>query len=188
MRMGIRKILVVGAAASVLAAGGVALAAPHGSAEDSSKFQWLIGTGGVSPPTGPEISRDPTTGDILELVGKGTFTKGAEGSITGGGTFVHTSVSGTLLAHGTWTATGLDSFQEFGNAAPFPENFEGGIAILDVTFHPADSSTALQAELEIDCAINSPSAHPEEGVKVSVPEGPHFTVEIFGETLFIHQD
>ena len=182
-----RKILLVGLAAGGIAVG-VTGAATHTSAAGShGTFQFLIGTGGTSEPFGPEISRDPTTGDILQIVGMGTFTQGVESSATGGGTFVHTDDAGHLLAQGTWTVDGVDFFDSYGNAPPFPPSFGGGLAHLDVTFHPVGTTVTPVADLEIDCAINSPHPNPLEGVKVRLNKGPQFTVEIFGENLFIHQ-
>ena len=45
-------------------------------------------------------------GDHVRVVGSGTFNAAA-GNATGGGTFVHTNASDTIVGFGTWTATSL---------------------------------------------------------------------------------
>jgi hypothetical protein len=180
------KILLVGLTASALSTSGVAFAAAHGSAsEHTNRYQWLIGSGGTSPPLGPDITRDTTNGHILEVVGQGTFVKGDTDSVTGGGTFVVTDDAAHVLAQGTWTATELDHFTSFGNGSGFPEDFEGGLARLDIRIHPAGTSRTFAGSLQIHCAINNPSSI--EGVQ-AFAAGDAFTVPVFGETVFINQD
>src|SRR5215471_8071872 len=132
------KILLAGLTASALGStGGVALAATHGAAsEHTNSYQWLIGSGGTSPPVGPDITRDTANGRILEVVGHGTLVKGDADSVTGGGTFVVTDAAAHVLAHGTWKATKLDSFTSFGNGSGLPEDLEGGLARLEISITP----------------------------------------------------
>lgn len=179
------KILLVGVTASALSTGGVAFAATHGAAsEHTNSYQWLIGSGGTSHPLGPDITRDTANGNILEVVGQGTFVTGEEDSVTGGGTFVVTDAAAHVLAQGTWRATGLDSFTSFGNGNGLPEDLEGGLARLDISIHPAGTSP-FAGSLQIHCEINNPGSG--EGVTASA-HGDTFTMPVFGETLFINQD
>ncbi len=180
------KILLAGLTASALSTGGVALAATHSAAsEHTNSYQWLIGSGGTSPPIGPDITRDTANGRILEVVGHGTFVKGDADSVTGGGTFVVTDDAAHVLAHGSWSATELDSFISFGNGSGLPEDLEGGLARLDIRIHPAGRSRTFSGSLQIHCAINNPSSI--EGVR-AFAAGDAFTMPLFGETLFINQD
>jgi hypothetical protein len=180
------KILLVGLTTSALSTGGVAFAAAHGAAsEHTNRYQWLVGSGGTSPPLGPDITRDKANGHILEVVGHGTFVKGHADSVTGGGTFVVTDDAAHVLAQGTWKATELDSFTSFGNGSGLPEDLEGGLARLDIRIHPAGTSRTFAGSLQIHCAINNPSSI--EGVTASAA-GEAFTMPLFGETVFINQD
>lgn len=180
------KILLVGVTASALSTGGVALAATHGTgSEHTNSYQWLIGSGGTSHPLGPDITRDTANGHILEVVGQGTFVTGDPDSVTGGGTFVVTDAAAHVLAHGTWTATELDSFTSFGNGSGLPEDLEGGFARLDIKIHPAGTSRTFAGSAQIHCEINNPGSG--EGV-LAFAGGDAFTMPLFGETLFINQD
>jgi hypothetical protein len=182
-----RTILMAAVAASALAASGSTAAASHSATEHPNTYQWLVGSGGTGPPMGPDISRDPTTGNVLVLVGQGTFTAGAPSSATGSGTFVVTDSAAHLVANGTWTATSLDSFVSYGNPTGFPEDFEGGLARLDIRIHPAGTSRTLAGSLQINCALNKPGT--PEGVRVFVGAvHASFSQIVFGETLFINQD
>jgi hypothetical protein len=177
------KILIVGLATCVFSVSSVAAA----GTEHTPNYQWLIGTGGTAPPLGPDITRDPANGHVLLVTGKGTFTRGVESSVTGGGNFVVTDAAAHLLASGTWTATGLDSFTSFGTTSPFPEDFEGGLAKLDIAIHPAGTTKTFTGSLQIHCAINNTSSI--EGVTSFVEMfEEEFTQPVFGETLFINQD
>jgi hypothetical protein len=179
------KILLAGLTASALSTGGVALAATHGAAsEHTNRYQWLIGSGGASPPVGPDITRDTANGRILEVVGHGTFVKGHPDSVTGGGTSVVTDDAARVLAHGRWKATKLDSFTSFGNGSGLPEDFEGGLARIDIRILPA-GVMPFAGNLQIHCAINKPGSI--EGVTASAA-GDSFTMPVFGETLFVNQD
>jgi len=180
------KILLVALTASALSTGGVALAATHGAGtEHTNRYQWLIGSGGTSPPVGPDITRDTANGRILEVVGHGTFVQGHPDSVTGGGTFVVTDAAAHVLAHGTWKATELDSFTSFGNGSGLPEDLEGGLARLEIRIHAAGTPGTFPGRLQIHCAINNPSS--VEGVTASAA-GDSFTMPVFGETLFVNQD
>jgi hypothetical protein len=181
-----RKILLAGMAATALAGGGTTAVASHTS-EQTNRYQFLIGTGGTSPPMGPDISRDPTTGNVLTVVGHGTFTKGVPSSAEGGGTFVVTDAAAHLLAQGTWTTTSLDSFVSYGNPPGFPEDFGGGLARLDIRIHPAGTSRTFAGRLLIYCALNKPGS--PEGVTVFASAvRASFSQIVFGETLLVNQD
>src|SRR5713226_3734646 len=142
-------------------------------------------SGAPSPPLGPDIPRPPRNARSSQVVGHGTFVKGDEDSATGGGTFVVTDAAAHVLAHGSWSATELDSFIAFGNGSGLPEDLEGGLARLDIRIHPAGRSRTFSGSLQIHCAINNPSSI--EGVR-AFAAGDAFTMPLFGETLFINQD
>ncbi len=57
-------------------------------------------------------------GEVIELSATGTLSVFPK-AVTGGGTFTHKDANGNVIGSGTWTATELLSFQNYG-ASPVP--------------------------------------------------------------------
>ncbi|MBI1869541.1 hypothetical protein HYS11_01075, partial [Candidatus Gottesmanbacteria bacterium] len=101
------------------------------NAFNPTQYQYKIGT---APVAGPVVSM-AFNGDRVELTGSGNFTLTPK-SVTGGGTFVHKNVNGTVIGSGTWMATRLWSFSSYGTQTGLPSNFEGGHALIGVHLMP----------------------------------------------------
>ncbi len=151
-----------------------------------SSFQWFAGTGGVEGPDEAMASN----GDVVVIVASGTMDVTSK-TATGGGTFVHMS-GGTVLGHGTFTATRLLSFQSYGcgvaGGEPIPDNLCGGKALIAVHIvgHPAGGGTVrLDGILTVDCLVGNPPAGHHEGVRLTVKDLINFNKSIEGETLFV---
>jgi len=114
-------------------------------------------------------------GDHVRVVGSGTFNTAA-GNATGGGTFVHTNASDTIVGFGTWTATSLISFTSYGcgvrGGAPVPANFCGGLATMNVhvsatLVDPTKGHVEVDAILVVECKLGTPPTTAHEGIKLS---------------------
>jgi len=135
-------------------------------------------------------------GDHVRVVGMGTFNTAA-GTATGGGTFVHTTASDTILGFGTWTATGLTSFVSYGcgvrGGEPVPANFCGGLATITAHLNgtrvnPPVGQVEADVILFVNCRLG-PNPSGQEGIKLDGrPHAPNFDItnaSMNGETLFI---
>src|SRR5712692_5823858 len=121
-------------------------------------------------PAGNKAAAD--NGDVVTIIGTGTFDVVAKAA-TGGGTFVHKTSGGAVVASGTWAATGLLDFQSYGNAVPqgLPPTFFGGRAGLTALLTPsANPSVHLPAILQVECELGNPPAGTAEGVRLNVQD------------------
>ena len=166
---------------------------PTASADSSNEtFGFLVGTGflcGLAPSACPDVSR-ADNGDTIQIAGSGTLMTNPK-TASGGGTFVHKRGS-TTVASGTWTATDLLSFQDYGTSPDLtiPRVAHAGTALiavhLVVTGGPA---TGLQADgvLRVTCEL--PGAlvpgTKTEGVRLVVDDLINFNKEVSGFTVFI---
>ncbi len=125
-------------------------------------------------------------GDTVEIDADGMMDAGAK-TASGGGSFSHFTSGGTLVATGTITATGLQSFQFYGCGGVFPPNFCGGRALIAVHLEATVGGTVVAADgtLTVDCLIGSPPAGADEGVRLNVKDLINFNMEVEGETLFV---
>lgn len=134
-------------------------------------------------------------GDTVTVRGTGRFDKDAD-SATGGGTFVYKSANGTVLGSGTWTATGLVTFQFFGcgslHGSPRPATVCGGRVLLNVHLvgNEAGSPLAADGMLTVICEAGNPpdGRIPEgmmEGSKLNIPGLSNFNEQVSGNTVFI---
>jgi hypothetical protein len=127
-------------------------------------------------------------GDVVTVIGTGSFDVTTK-TASGGGTFVHRTSGGALVASGTWTATGLIAFQSYGNGVPqgLPATFFGGRAALAIVGTPTGTALQLPATLEIECELGSPPAGTTEGIRLNVHDIINFdtTVAKSGATVFI---
>ena len=136
-----------------------------GLAQQAGKMRWDIVTfTSFSPPTfkegGPTFA-SATDGTFIKLTGSGTFGPGEADPVTGGGTWETFTVSRTSTAKGTYTVTGLVSFQEAPGALPgtFVDqigpvaNARAGVAVLRVAYKNADGSPAGTGILIVSCHL-----------------------------------
>jgi hypothetical protein len=78
---------------------------------------------------GPNTAEDGD-GGVLKTTGSGTFDTTAE-TVVASGSFTEFATDGTVVARGTWSATGFDKFSEPGGTRP---GYQGGILEITVTF------------------------------------------------------
>ncbi len=125
-------------------------------------------------------------GDTVKVIGTGTFDTSTK-SATGGGTFEHRAPDGTLRGTGTWTATGLVTFQDYGCGFADNPNLCGGRAALAV--HLVAGTMAADGILEVNCQIGSPPSGTLEGIRLNVFDLINFnkTIPDSGATVFIAQ-
>jgi hypothetical protein len=142
----------------------------------SAKLDFHVADGFIQAGTGlPQTGAVATAsqnGDKVRVTGSGTFNVKSM-TATGSGVFVHTSGAGVVLGFGTWTATGTESAVLYpcGVAGVLPDNFCGGIVVLNVSLNGTSTSAgAIQrgALLTIDCEINPPTPG-VEGIKLEIP-------------------
>ena len=109
-------------------------------------------------------------GDVVTIVGTGTFNAGTR-SATGGGTFSHHVAASNATITGTFTADRVISFQFYGcGTEGLPDNFCGGLLDLAITATPnAAPGVHLAGSLRINCEIgpNVP-ASVVEGIRLNV--------------------
>ncbi|MDP9890165.1 hypothetical protein [Pseudarthrobacter enclensis] len=132
-----------------------------------------------------------TNGDVVTIVATGTFDT-VTNSATGGGTFTHHVAATGQTITGTFTTTGLVSFQSYGDATPqgLPASFFGGKLMLSGTATPdAAPSVHLPLTLTIECDLGSPPASAVEGVRVNVKDVINFSKSVpeSGANVYILQ-
>lgn len=111
-------------------------------------------------------------------------------SAQGGGIFFHSDENGDPVASGTWTATDLLSFKDYGPAGdpnfPFSDG-RAGFANLRVHL-VSDAGDEFDAILRIQCLLPGNDSTPPswvEGIRISVNDGLNFNKTVGGATLFI---
>ena len=162
------------------------------AAHEVGTFAYHVGDAliqGLGFPPGNQAMAE--NGDVVTVIGTGTFDVAAK-SATGGGTFVHKTSGGTTVGSGTWAATELLTFQSYGNAVPqgLPPTFFGGRVALKVLLTPsANPSVHLPAILQIECALGNPPGGAIEGVRLNVQGVINFnkTVPESGANVYIKQ-
>src|SRR6266446_5399027 len=104
-----RRLLV---ALSIAGLAVAALAAPAAAKHSTATVNIHTGDGFIALAPGPNVASAPN-GDTVAVVFTGALDAGAR-TATASGTFEHRNSSGTLLASGDITATGLTTFQTYG--------------------------------------------------------------------------
>jgi hypothetical protein len=153
-------------------------------------YQYFVG---APPVEGPDVSIGPS-GSTVTMTGTGQFNAGPNKSVSGGGTYMITDASGATVASGTWTATQMLGFVNYGSGSVqgTPPYFYGGQAQMIVNLSGVGSGV-----LNINCTLGTPPpghAGPpnaagdpnEEGIDLHMGSGLNFNREISGETLFIN--
>ena len=156
----------------------------------SASYVYLIGTGGPNPPKGPDVAM-ADNGDTVAVAGSGTLSI-HPASVSGSGTFTHMDSGGGVLAAGTWTATRLESFNDYGTAPGFPPTFHAGEALilvhLVVTSGPFTGAEA-DAVLTVTCALEGATVPggKDEGIRLAIQNLINFNKHVSGQTVFIKQ-
>ena len=121
----------------------------------------------------------------------GTFSVHPK-SIEASGEFEHLTPSGELFAMGTWTATELISFHDYGCGEvlgePLPPEFCGGAVKFAAMF--STPLGELEGIITVFCIVGpkAPSSHntpPGEGVTVVVPGIINFNHTVHGNNVFV---
>ena len=132
-------------------------------------------------------------GDTVAIEGEGELSVNPK-AVEGGGSFTHRNAAGTVLATGTWEATGLLDYQSYGCGVvfgtPIPPDFCGGrVATRVMLTTPLGQ---LPGILTVICVIgpNPPnsiisSGDRSEGATLSVPGIINFNHTAGGDNVII---
>jgi hypothetical protein len=154
-------------------------AASAGSVKGS--FEYHVGDAliqGFGFPAGNQAVAN--NGDVMTIVATGTFDTVTH-SATGGGTFAHHVAATGQTITGTYTTTGLISFQSYGDATPqgLPASFFGGKLMLSGIATPdANPSAHIPLTLTVECDLGNPPASVVEGVRVNVNDVINFNKSV----------
>jgi hypothetical protein len=161
------------------------LAAPASVNHTTYLFQ--VGSPGfvTLPDSGPDVSRAPN-GSTVSMMGTGSFTAGPDKSVSGSGTYVIKDASGATLHQGSWTATQMLGFVNYGSGSVqgLPAFLYGGQATMMVNLSGVGSGV-----LNINCTLGTPPpGHNagEEGIDLMLGNGLTFNREVMGDTVFIN--
>jgi hypothetical protein len=124
------RLLLIGtaaAAAMALTGGSSALAAATSTTTNYS-FELATANTALSPNAGTMCGA-MAAGDWINVTGSGTFNP-TNGTIQAKGSFTHYSSSGSIVCQGTWKATALTGFTDFGVN---DQGEEGGVISMTVT-------------------------------------------------------
>jgi hypothetical protein len=132
-------------------------------------------------------------GDRVAIDGEAEFSVNPK-AVEGSGTFRHINAAGTVLATGTWEATGLLDYQSYGCGVvfgtPIPPNFCGGRVEMRVTL--TTPLGQLPGILTVICVIgpNPPNSivsngDRSEGATLSVPGVINFNHTAGGDNVII---
>ncbi len=167
--------------------GTASVAADSGSAS----YDYLIGSGflcALNPDFCPDVAM-ANNGDTVEVAGSGALSI-HPASVSGGGTFIHKDSGGGVLAAGTWTATQLQSFKDYGTAPGFPPDFHAGEALIQVhlvvtsgPFTGAEADAVLTVSCEL-AGAKVPAGH-REGIRLAIQNLLNFNKHVSGNTLYI---
>lgn len=156
----------------------------------SATYDWHAGDAflaAVNPAFAPDKAM-ASNGDVIELSGTGTLSV-FPNAVTGGGTFTHKDANGNVRGSGTWGATQLLNFQNYG-ASPvpgFPPDFRAGNALMRVHLIAGGGAVQLDGTLRITCHLpqtDVPGGF-EEGVRLAIDDVINFNREAGGATVFI---
>ncbi len=150
----------------------------------SRSYNYLAGTGflcTLGPGACPDIAI-ATNSDTITLTGSGSFTIHPD-SVSGSGTFIHTSSGGVVLATGTWTATKLLSFDSF-TSPSVPGDAEGGKALITVNLF-VGGTLVHTGVLTVICDLGSPPPGQLEGIQLNVQDVINFNKQVSGFTVFL---
>ena len=141
----------------------------------------------------PNVS-EASNGDRVAVTGMGTFSVHPD-SVSGSGTFTHTSASGSVIA-GAWTATELLEYQSYGCGVvlgnPIAPAACGGALKMRIVGTPNGTNLQIEAILTIFCIIgpNPPNSHDDpsgEGITLVVPGIANFNKIVEGMNVYVQQ-
>jgi hypothetical protein len=162
-----RKLTVLGILLTL--ASMMALAQPAFAAATPNSFT-------LSPPNTAMALSGPFAGDTIRVTGSGTFDTSTK-AIAASGSFTHTHPTGTIVARGTWAATGFTTFHGFGGPSP---GTQGGQLWFTATLFPDGGSPHTGIVMSVTCLVGVGPGHGfEEGTTVD-----GFTEHTGGLTLF----
>jgi hypothetical protein len=132
-------------------------------------------------------------GDTVAIEGEAEFSVNPK-AVEGGGSFTHRNAAGTVVATGTWEATGLLDYQSYGCGVvfgtPIPPDFCGGRVAMRVMLTTPFGQ--LPGILTVICVIgpNPPnsiisSGDRSEGATLSVPGIINFNHTAGGDNVII---
>jgi hypothetical protein len=149
-------------AMALLASASAAAAATTSATTDSTTVSFAL----VTPNTAvaPSGGLMAAPGDWIQVTGGGTFTP-TTATVRAAGTFVHHNADGSVHCRGTWTATALTGWTDFGATG---NGRHGGIVSMLVTHH---CSTMGEVHTDIPMTVTStrnapPGSDYVEGVTV----------------------
>ena len=124
---------------------------------------------------GPNLAENLGNGDVIRVTGSGEFNPSLR-TASGSGSFTHRHGDGTLVAKGTWVATGFTGFDPYGG----PTNgAQGGSVRIVVTLFPSGGGAVPSVPMVVTCHVGTvPGGAPEEGTQIGA-----FTESIGGLTL-----
>jgi hypothetical protein len=164
-----------------------ALAAPASVNHTTYLFQVGSPVLVALPDAGPDVSMAPN-GSTVAMLGSGSFNAGPDKSVSGGGTYVIKNASGATLSEGTWMATQMLGFVNYGSGSVqgVPAFLYGGQATMMVNLSGVGSGV-----LNIVCTLGiPPPGHNvtagEEGIDLMLGNGMTFNREVMGDTVFIN--
>jgi hypothetical protein len=134
-----------------------------------------------------------SNGDTVAITGQAEFSVNPN-AVSGGGSFTHMNAAGTVLATGTWEATGLLDYQSYGCGVvfgnPIPPNLCGGRVAMKVML--TTPLGQLPGILTVICVIgpNPPnsiisSGDRSEGATLSVPGIVNFNHTAGGDNVIV---
>ena len=184
-----QRLALAAALALAISAMGAGTAGAHTS---KATFDWHVGDAllqSLGFPVGNQAMAP--NGDVVTIVGTGSFSTDGNWA-TGGGTFSHHVAASGATITGTFTADRVISYQSYGcGTEGLPPNFCGGQLKLAITATPdAAPGVHLAAALTVTCVIGDsvpPSA--VEGVRVNVYDVINFNKQVpeSGANIYIQQ-
>ena|SRR5215216_5611897 len=133
-------------------------------AQEAAQMRWDIislaavdGTPTISE--GGMAFSSANDGSYIMLTGSGMFGPGTDDPVTGGGNWTVFDVTNAMTGMGTYTVTGLVSWEEgpgtlpdaLGDSIGDKANFRAGVAVLTVAYTNEDGSEAGNGVLLISC-------------------------------------
>lgn len=187
-----RQLVTTAMVAALIGAPALVPAATRAAPASVNHIPYLFFVG-ADPVEGPDVSTAPN-GSTLTMTGTGSFEAGPDKWVSGGGDYTIQDATGATLATGSWTATQMLGFVNYGSGSVqgAPAFFYGGQVQMLVNL-----SGLGNGMLNINCTLGTPppghngplnaGGDPdEEGIDLQMGNGLTFNREVSGETLFIN--
>jgi hypothetical protein len=141
-----------------VAAGAVALSAgSQAMAATATPYSFSLGKANTAlSPNGGTMCGPTAAGDWISVTGSGTFDPAAS-TIRAKGTFTHYSSGGAVVCQGTWKATGLTGFTDFGSN---DQGEEGGVLSMTVTHYCTTMGMTMTGiPMTVTSTVNAPAGY-----------------------------